>query len=148
MPGLISPGDEQKLRDAFAEMTRNVRLLFVTQTLGCETCLQTRQILDELPALSDRIAVEEVNLILEGDRARELGIDRAPGIAVLYEDEAGVRHDPRIRFMGTPAGYEFISLVQAVLLAGGRPPTLSEESVKRLAAVDKPIVMQVFTTPT
>jgi len=67
---------------------------------------------------------------------------------VLYEDEAGVRHDPRIRFMGTPAGYEFISLVQAVLLAGGRPPTLSEESVKRLAAVDKPIVMQVFTTPT
>ena len=36
-------------------MERPVRLLFFTQTLDCETCPQTRQILDELPPLSDRI---------------------------------------------------------------------------------------------
>ena len=60
----------------------------------------------------------------------------------------GVAVDTRIRFLGTPAGYEFISLVQAVLLAGGRPPQLSTESRARLAAVDRPVTMQVFTTPT
>lgn len=32
--GLISPTDQQKLRDAFSEMTRSVRLLFFTQALG------------------------------------------------------------------------------------------------------------------
>jgi alkyl hydroperoxide reductase subunit AhpF len=144
---LISPSDQQKLRESFADMTRPVRLLFFTQTLGCETCLQTRQILDELPPLSDQITIEEVNLILEGDKAKAYGIDRAPAVAVTYQN-GSVWTDSRIRFLGTPAGYEFISLVQAVLLAGGRGSQLSEDSQKRVAAVDRPVTMQVFTTPT
>ena len=130
-------------------MTRPVRLLFFTQTLGCDTCLQARQILDELPVLSDKIAIDEVNLILEKDRAAQFGIDRAPAIAVVSRDEAGVAHDSRIRFAGTPAGYEFISLVQAVLLVGGgRESSLTDESRALLAAVDRPMTLQVFTTPT
>ena len=153
-------------------MTRKVRLLFFTQTLGCETCLQTRQILDELPPLSDRISIEEVNFILEPDKARQYGIDRVPAIAVVYEDtdanddtEAkragevpeervsgggapGVVKDSRIRFLGTPAGYEFVSLIQAVVLAGGRESTLSPRSRERLAAVATPVTLRVFTTPT
>jgi alkyl hydroperoxide reductase subunit AhpF len=152
---LISPPDQQKLREAFAEMTRSVRLLFFTQTLGCETCLETRQILDELPVLSDKIAIEEVNVVLEPDKAKQYGVDRAPAVAVTYEPiseatEAATTGwtDSRIRFLGAPAGYEFISLVQAVLLAGGRPPQLSDASLRRLAAVDRPVTMQVFTTPT
>ena len=144
---LISSSDQERLRESFAEMTRPVRLLFITQTLDCETCLQTKQILDELPPLSDLITIDEVNLILEGDTAKAYGIDRAPAIAVTYEDN-GVAVDTRIRFLGAPAGYEFISLIQAVLLAGGRPPQLSMESRARLAAVDRPVTMQVFTTPT
>ncbi|MEP7307745.1 MAG: hypothetical protein ABJA98_19765 [Acidobacteriota bacterium] len=144
---LISPSDQERLRESLAEMTRPVRLLFFTKTLDCDTCLQTRQILDELPPLSDLIAIEEVNLILDGDTAKAYGIDRAPAIAITYEDNGSVA-DTRIRFLGAPAGYEFISLVQAVLLAGGRPPQLSAESRARLAAVDRPVTMQVFTTPT
>jgi len=56
--------------------------------------------------------------------------------------------DSRIRFLGAPAGYEFVSLVQAVLLVGGHESALTVESRQRLAGVDKPMTMQVFTTPT
>jgi alkyl hydroperoxide reductase subunit AhpF len=140
---LIAPADQDKLREAFNEMTSPVRLLFFTQTLGCETCLETRQILDELPPLSDKISIEEVNLVLEGDKAKQYGVDRVPAIALVSEEK-----DSRIRFLGTPAGYEFISLIQAVLLVGGRPPGLTEENRKRLAAVNTPLTLQVFTTPT
>src|SRR5438034_7526134 len=108
----IAPADQEKLREAFGEMTSAVRLLFFTQTLGCETCLQTRQILDELPPLSDKITIEEVNLVLEPEKASQYGVDRVPAIAVVGKDEAGADRDSRIRFVGTPAGYEFISLVQ------------------------------------
>ena len=66
---LLAPADQDKLRESFDEMTRSVRVLFFTQTLDCDQCLQTRQILDELPALSDKIAIEEVNFILEKDKA-------------------------------------------------------------------------------
>src|SRR2546426_11754487 len=140
---LISQADQDKLRETFNEMTSPVRLLFFTQTLGCETCLQTRQILDELPPLSDKISIEEVNLVLEGDKAKQYGIDRVPAIALVSEEK-----DSRIRFLGTPAGYEFMSLIQAILLVGGRPSMLSEESLKLIAGVDTPTKVHVFTTPT
>jgi alkyl hydroperoxide reductase subunit AhpF len=159
---LLSPADQQRLRELFAEMDTSVRLVFFTLTIGCETCVETRQILDELPALSDRIAIEEVNLVLDQDKARRYGVDRAPAIAIASAvngsgNEAGNEagngdlRDSRIRFLGAPSGYEFISLVQAILLVGGRPPALTEENRRRIAAAvtkDAPLVMQVFTTPT
>ena len=144
---LISSADQERLRESFAEMQRPVRLLFFTQTLGCETCLQTRRILDELPPLSDRITIDEVNFVLEADRAKEYGIDRVPAVAVVFEDPAGAIKDSRIRFLGAPAGYEFISLVQAILLVGGSESILSPDNRARVAAVRQPVTIQVFTTP-
>jgi alkyl hydroperoxide reductase subunit AhpF len=149
--GLLAPADQDTLREAFNQMTHHVRLLFFTQTIGCETCLETRQILDELPPLSDKIAVDEVNLILDRDRARPYGIDRAPAIAILSQengDAAAPPRDSRMRFMGAPSGYEFMALIQAILLAGGRASNLSETTRQKLAAVDRPLALQVFTTPT
>ena len=145
---LLTPGDQQKLRDAFAEMTRPVRLLFFTQTLDCETCLTTKQILDELPPLSDKITIEEINVVLDGDKSKQYGIDRAPAVAIVGQDDTGEARDSRIRFLGAPSGYEFISLVQAVLLVGGRSTSLTPENLARVASVDKPMTMKVFTTPT
>jgi len=144
---LISSADQERLRESFAEMQRPVRLLFFTQTLGCETCVQTRRILDELPPLSDRITIDEVNFVLEADRAKEYGIDRVPAVAVAFEDPAGAIKDSRIRFLGAPAGYEFISLVQAILLVGGSESILSPDNRARVAAVRQPVTIQVFTTP-
>jgi alkyl hydroperoxide reductase subunit AhpF len=146
--GLLAPAEQDKLRESFSEMTSPVRLLFFTQTLDCETCLQTRQILDELPLVSDKITIEELNVVIDKDQAAQYGIDRAPAIAVLAVDPSGEPHDSRIRFLGAPSGYEFISLVRAVLLVGGHGSNLTDENRARLAAVDKPVTMQVFTTPT
>ena len=146
--GLLAPADQERLRERFAGMLRPVRLLFFTQTVGCETCLPTRQILDELPLLSDKVTIEEVNFVLEPDRARQYAVDRVPAVALVGQDEAGAERDSKIRFLGAPAGYEFASLVQAVLLVGGRGATLTDDQRQLLASVDKPVVMQVFTTPT
>ena len=145
---LLSPSDQAKLREAFAEMRHSVKILFFTQTLGCETCPQARQIIDELPPLSDKITVDEVNLVLDAEKAKRYGVDRVPALALVGPDGDGQERDSRIRFLGTPAGYEFMSLVRAVILAGGGASTLTDEHRRRLAAVDKPVVLQVFTTPT
>jgi alkyl hydroperoxide reductase subunit AhpF len=146
---LLAPDEQDKLREWFGEMTGPVRLLFFTQTIDCEPCAQTKRILDELPPLSDRIALEEVNFVLEKDQASRYAIDRVPAIALLGRNGDGVASkDSRIRFLGTPAGHEFMSLIQAILLVGGGSSQLSDENRTRIAAVDKPVTMQVFSTPT
>jgi alkyl hydroperoxide reductase subunit AhpF len=146
---LLAPADQEQLRHAFSEMTASVRLLFFTQTIDCETCLMTRQILDELPPLSERIAIEEVNFVLDKDKAAQYGIDRVPAIAVLGEHGGGeAAADSRIRFLGAPSGHEFVSLVRAIRLVGGAASSLTEDNRRRIAAVDTPVTMRVFTTPT
>ena len=63
-------------------MKAPVRLVLFTQTLGCETCPPTRQMLSELVSLSDQLTLEELNLVLDAEQAREYRVDRAPAIAV------------------------------------------------------------------
>jgi len=143
---LLSAVDQQALRDAFAAMTRPVTILFFTQAIGCETCDETKQILHEIAEVTDQVTIEEVNLVLEGERAASYGIDRAPGLVLLAGDE---KADTRIRMLGAPSGYDFMSLVDAILLVSGASPVrLSPATDDRLAGVTDPFTIQVFVTPT
>jgi len=146
---LLAPNEQDQLRAWFGEMAGPVRLLFFTQTIGCEPCAQTRRILDELPPLSDKITIDEVNFVLEKEKAAQYGVDRVPAIALLASGTNGTADkDSRIRFLGSPSGHEFMSLIQAILLVGGAASHLSDDNRKRIAAVDKPVTIQVFSTPT
>ena len=145
---LIPPADQERLRADFAALTHQVRLLCFTQTLECETCEQTRQVLAELPPLSDKIVLEEVNFVLERERAQAYGIERVPAVVLLAQDNEGAERDSRIRFLGLPSGYEFISVIRAILRVGGGPSQLAEANRARLASVDTALALQVFTTPT
>jgi alkyl hydroperoxide reductase subunit AhpF len=141
---LLSEQDRQVVRGHLADLEHDVTLLLFTQTIGGpETGLIAKQILDELSGLSDRISVEEINFVLDRERAAQHGIDKIPAIVVLRDGE-----DTRIRFFGAPAGYEFMSLVEAVILAGGKDSGLSDESKKLIAGVREPISIDVFVTPT
>jgi len=141
---LLSESDRQTVRTHLAAITHDVTLLFFTQTFGApETVTIAKQVVDEVASLSDRISVEEVNLILDKERAAQFGIDRVPAIALLRDGE-----DARIRFLGAPAGYEFTSLVEAVLLAGTGESGLTPESRALIAErATGPIDIKVFVTP-
>jgi thiol-disulfide isomerase/thioredoxin len=143
---LLSASDQQALREAFAPMTRPVTLLFFTQAIGCETCDEARQILNEIPEVTDQVTIEEVNLVLERDRAAAYGVDRVPAIVLLGGDE---KADTRIRMLGAPAGYDFMSLVDAILVVSdASPQRLSAATEQKLAALTEPLTVQVFVTPT
>jgi alkyl hydroperoxide reductase subunit AhpF len=141
---LLSEQDRQTVRTHLGDIKHPVTLLFFTQTIGGpETALIARQILDELVGLSDLIKVEEVNFVLDRERAAAYGIDKIPAIAIVRNGE-----DTRIRFFGAPAGYEFMSLIEAVILAGGDDSGLTAESKALVAELTEPVELQVFVTPT
>ena len=145
---LISPPIRTAAR-RFAAMTRPVRLLFFTQTLDCETCLQTRQILDELPPLSDRITIEEVNFVLEPDKAKQYGIDRVPAIAVVGQDDAGAERDSQ-HPISRHAGRLRVHLADSAPCCSSAAAVACcrRRACALIAAVDTPMTMHVFTTPT
>ena len=145
---LMSPEDQARLRGDFAALKRPVRLLFFPRADECETCAQARQVIDELPALSDKVTVEEVDFVAERDKAYSYGIDHVPAIAIIGEGEDGLERDSHIRFLGTPSGYEFISLIRAVLLVGIGDSGLQADTQQRVAKVETPTTVHVFTTPT
>jgi len=141
---LLSAADQQTLRGMFDDMKQQVTLLFFTQALDCETCDETKRILAELTEVTDRIVVEEVNLVLDKERAATYGIERAPSLVLLAGGE-----DTRIRFLGAPAGYDFMAMVDAILAVSDASDTgLSEDSVALVSAVKEPKTIQVFVTPT
>ena len=139
---LLSATDQQKLKHRLEQMPHPVRLIFFTQTIGCETCVTAKRILDEVVALSPNVTLEEVNFVLDQEQVTRYGIDKVPAIAVVGEEDVG------IRFYGTPGGYEFLSLIDAMLLVSRGESGLSDESKALVAAVDRPVHLQVFVTPT
>ena len=142
---LLSDSDRDAVRTHLAGITHPVTLLLFTQTFGApESAVSARQILDELVTLNDLVSVEEVNFVLDKERAAAFGIEHIPSIALLRGED-----DTRMRFMGAPAGYEFMSLLEATILAGTEGSGLSESSRALIAAeVTEPLNIDVFVTPT
>jgi alkyl hydroperoxide reductase subunit AhpF len=139
---ILSTSDAARVREMLADLPAPVRLVFFTQTLNCETCEPTKQILGEVAELNSRISVEEHNVLLEKDLAAGFGIDRVPAIAVVGAQDYG------IRFLGIPSGYEFMSLLDAIKMVSAGDSGLGQESRALLAGVASPISLQVFVTPT
>jgi glutaredoxin-like protein len=142
---LLSEQDRQTVSNRLAGITNPVRILFFTQTFDApDTALIAKQVLDEVVGMNERISLEEVNFILEKERAAQYGIDRIPAIVLLRGDE-----DTRIRFLGAPAGYEFAALIEALILAGTGESGLTAESKALIAAhVTAATEILVFVTPT
>jgi alkyl hydroperoxide reductase subunit AhpF len=143
--GLLSDQDRQALREHLISLGKPVTLLFFTQTIGApESVVLARRVLDEVAGLNDLIRIEEVNVVLERDRAAQYGIEHIPAIVLLSDGE-----DTRMRFLGATTGYEFMSLIEAVVLAGTDDSRLTADSRELITShVTGPLDIQVFVTPT
>lgn len=141
---LLPEQDRTVVSARLAAIKSPVTVLVFTQTIDApDTVLVAKQVLDEVTSLSDLISLEQVNFILEKERAAQYGIEGVPALVLLRGEE-----DSRIRFLGAPAGYEFVSLIEALVLAGTGESGLTPESKALVAAhVTTPTDILVFVTP-
>jgi glutaredoxin-like protein len=140
--GFFSQKVKEDLAAAFQNLNRDVTLKFFTQEMECRFCKETRELLEELQTVSDRVKVEVYDFVRDAALAGELGIARIPAIAVCAEKDYG------IRFYGIPSGYEFASLIEAVRLVANGGVKLSPEGRAFLDGLAMDIHLQVFVTPT
>ena len=140
---LITDEVAAKLKTEFERLVQPVRLVVFSQALADPESEQVRRLVEELAALDPRITAESHNFVLDREQVEALKIQRIPAIAIL-----GAAKDYGIRMYGLPSGYEFGSLIDAVLDVSSGVSGLSEETKAALAGVTQPVHLQIFSTPT
>jgi glutaredoxin-like protein len=145
---LITKKDAEHLRQEFeTELVNPVKLLMFTQTIECQFCAETRQIVEEVAELSDKITAEIYNFVTDKAMADLYGIDKIPAIAILRV-ENGEDKDYGIRFYGIPSGYEFTSIIEDIMDVSRGQSGLMPKTREALVAITEPVHFQVFVTPT
>jgi len=139
---LLNDEIRQEVSKILADLPGPVRLVMFTQEFECEYCTETRQLVEEIAELSDRITAEIYDFQADRAKAEELGIDKIPAIAIIGAQDYGVR------FYGIPSGYEFASFLHAIQSVAAGKPELSDATLRTVAGIQKPVHIQVFVTPT
>jgi glutaredoxin-like protein len=148
---LISPEDRQNLQTLFAqELQDEVNITYFTQRESvliipgqeCAYCRETRELLEELTGISDKLHLTVKDFVRDGQEAQSLGITRIPGF-ILQGHTKGV-----VRYFGIPAGYEFSTLIEDLIDVSKGTTDLSDKTREALGKVDQDLHIQVFVTPT
>ena len=141
---------KQQIRDRFSQrLSGPVQLKLYTRPgtgrlilpsgLGCATCDDARELAEDLQGSApDLINLEVIDVTIQDSDVREL-----PTLALGFPGE-----EPRIRWQGLPAGYEFATVVDAIERVSTGEHGLSESTLGKLARVEEPVEVVVFATPT
>ncbi len=141
---LMDKDTQEQVRNMLTSVQSPVVLHLFTQDFECGYCKETRQIAEEVAELSDRVTLHVHDFVEEADYAASIGVDKIPAIAVMGADD----EDYGIRFYGIPAGYEFTSFLEAILIVGSGKVDLDDSTLAFLDELEHPLHLQVFVTPT
>jgi alkyl hydroperoxide reductase subunit AhpF len=139
-----------EVKKAFQELTDPVRLIVFSQGQGgipeCQMCADTRTLVEEISSLHEKIEFEIRDFVADSALADQLRVDKIPAIAVLAGGDPP--RDFGIRLYGIPAGFEFSTLVEDLLLVSRRQHGLSLKTLSQLDRIRGPVHIQVISTPT
>lgn len=139
---MIPDRDKPKVRERLSRMDAPVTIVYFTQEDECLYCRETHELMEDLVELSDKIKLEVYDFVRDAQKVREYGVTRIPAIAIVGDRDHG------IRYYGVPAGYEFAGFLEDLIMVSNRDSGLSKGSRGRLKALESPIHLQVFVTPT
>jgi glutaredoxin-like protein len=143
MMPLLQDKDKETVETRFQEELVNpVELVNFTQALECQFCAETRKLVEEVAALSDKIEVKVYHFAIDKEKVEEYEVDKIPAIAIIGEKDYGVR------YYGIPSGYEFSSLLEDIIDISKGEVELLPATREALAGITEPLHFQVFVTPT
>lgn len=137
----------KEVQQVFAELQEPVQILFFGSKDGCEYCPEEQQLLEEIAATHPTLGLSVYDVSADSDMAERFHVDKTPAVVIAARDGDEVR-DLGIRFSGIPSGHEFSTLINDILLVSRRDSGLSDQTREYLRALDQPLLLQVFVTPT
>ncbi|MCW4010973.1 MAG: thioredoxin family protein [Candidatus Bathyarchaeota archaeon] len=141
--GMLPDDKKDLLRIDFQQkLVDPVKLVMFTQELECRFCSETRTLAQEMATLSDKITTEILDFVKDSDKAKGLGVDKIPALAVIGKKDYGVR------IFGIPYGYELQTLVESIINVSRGKTDLAQKTKEILKDIQSPVHIQVFITLT
>ena len=137
----------KQIEEVFAVIEEPVQVLFFGSKDNCDYCGETQQLLQEVTALNDKLALSVYDVQANADVAKQFNVTNAPGIVIAAKDNAEVKN-LGVQFSGIPSGHEFSTLINDILIVSKRDSGLSEKTREFLRNLEQPLHLQVFVTPT
>jgi glutaredoxin-like protein len=140
--GVFDEKSKAELLKALEGLTGQVRIVYFTKKEGCPSCAAQAQLLQELSALSEKFSFEVHQIDEDKELAAHYRIGKVPATLVMG------RKDNGIRFYGITLGYEFPSLLSAIMMASSGRSGLEPEMEEMVKAIGKDVHIQVIVTLT
>lgn len=136
-----------QIKQAFNDLTNPVQVLFFGSKENCEYCGETQQMLTEVSEIDPRLTLSIHDLQEDAALAAQYRVDKVPAIVIATKEGDKVT-DTGVQFSGIPAGYEFSTLINDIILASKGTVGLGAATLEFLQSLTKPLHLQVFVTPT
>jgi len=136
-----------QIKQAFAEVVHPVQILFFGSKENCDYCNETQQLLSEISAVDEKVNLSLYDLNEDAALAAQYKVDKAPAIVIASKNGEQIV-DLGVQFSGIPAGYEFSTLINDIILASKRDSGLGAATREFLKTLTQPLHLQVFVTPT
>ncbi len=128
-----------------AGLKDRVKLVYIFREFDCQYCSEIRELLREVRDIKpELIDLKEINFELEKEEAEKYNPARIPATFIMDEEET-IRG---IVYYGIPSGYEFSSLIEDITMVSSGKVDFSPGVEDRIKAIDVPINIKVFVTPT
>jgi glutaredoxin-like protein len=147
MSELLNEDVKKQVREVFNGLQFPVQILFFGSQENCDYRIDTRQLLEEVVALSPNLGLTVYDLHADTAIAEQYYVDKAPAFVVAAKDGETLMNTG-IQYAGIPSGHEFNTLIQDILLVSSRDSGLKPATREFLKTLQKPIHLQVFVTPT
>lgn len=158
---ILTEKDKSAVRERLSEMVHPVKMVvFAPETnliapgrRECAFCKELRELMSELAELNENLQVEFVDPYADAVRAAAYDLKKdgqgylVPAI-VLTGLQNSEEVDYGIRFYGIPAGYEFATLLEDILMISTGKHHLAPQVLDKVSQIDSPVDMMVFVTPT
>lgn len=140
--GLLQARDRKTVEREFEKLQDPVKLIMFTQEIECQFCQHTRELMEEVAALSDKLSVEVYDFVKDKAKALQYQIDKIPATVIEGAKDYG------IRLFGIPSGYEFMTLMEDILMVSTGETGLSQKTLSLVESIVTPLHIQAFVTPT
>ncbi len=139
---LIDAQARTELKNIFANLADPVKITFFTQSNPDQACVEQRRLLEEVTSMSGKINLNVYDLVRDHAQATARGVDKIPATLI----DGAKEHS--IRFYGLTGGYEFSSLIDAIVMASTKESSLDQRLKALIIGLSKPIHVEVMTTLT